>query len=73
MFHSADRDELEYDFDECEPFGFDPEWDDDDERDRFADYGCDDDGQPSTYDEYQDLYGGDDWDHGQYDLGSGDY
>jgi hypothetical protein len=26
-----------------------------------------DDGQPSTYEEYQDLYGGDDWDFGQYD------
>lgn len=25
-----------------------------------------DDGQPSSYDEYQDLDGGDDWDHGQY-------
>lgn len=32
-----------------------------------ADY---DDGQPSSYDEYQDLYGGDDWDHGQYDMES---
>ena len=27
-----------------------------------------DDGQPSEYDEWQDLYGGDDWDHGQYDY-----
>ena len=27
-----------------------------------------DDGQPSMYEEYQDLYGGDDWDHGQYDY-----
>jgi hypothetical protein len=27
----------------------------------------DDDGQPDEYTEYQDLYGGDDWDHGQYD------
>ena len=27
----------------------------------------DDDGQPSSYDEYQDLYGGDDYDHGQFD------
>lgn len=27
-----------------------------------------DDGQPSSYEEYQDLpWGGDDWDHGQYD------
>ena len=25
------------------------------------------DGQPSEYDEWQDYYGGDDWDHGQYD------
>ncbi len=27
----------------------------------------DDDGQPSHYEEMQDYYGGDDWDHGQYD------
>ena len=26
-----------------------------------------DDGQPTLYEEYQDLYGGDDWNHGQYD------
>jgi len=26
-----------------------------------------DDGQPSEYDEWQDFYGGDDWDHGQYE------
>ena len=29
-----------------------------------------DDGQPSEYDEWQDYMGGDDWDHGQYDMGS---
>jgi hypothetical protein len=27
----------------------------------------DDDYQPTHYEECQDLYGGDDWDHGQYD------
>ena len=37
-----------------------------------GDQGCEfcepeDDGQPSEYDEWQDVYGGDDWDHGQYD------
>ena len=26
-----------------------------------------DDGQPTMYEELQDLYGGDDWDHGQFD------
>ena len=26
-----------------------------------------DDGQPTMREEYQDLYGGDDWDHGQHD------
>ena len=31
------------------------------------DYGDHDDGQPDEYTEWQDLYGGDDWDHGQYD------
>ena len=25
------------------------------------------DGQPTEYEEWQDFYGGDDWDHGQYD------
>jgi hypothetical protein len=32
--------------------------------------GDDDDGQPSSHDEYQDLYGGDDYDHGQFDEAS---
>lgn len=27
----------------------------------------DDDGQPTEYEEWQDYFGGDDWDHGQYD------
>lgn len=26
-----------------------------------------DDHQPTEYEEWQDFYGGDDWDHGQYD------
>lgn len=42
-----------------------------DEVDGVMELNCDDlpedDGQPTIYDEYQDLYGGDDWDHGQYD------
>ena len=29
----------------------------------------DDDGQPTMYEELQDLYGGDDWDHGQFEGG----
>lgn len=32
-------------------------------------YNWDDEGQPSEYDEWQDYMGGDDWDHGQFDLG----
>ena len=31
----------------------------------FVDF--EDDGQPDEYTEWQDLYGGADWDHGQYD------
>ena len=31
-----------------------------------------DDGKPTIYDEYQDLYGGDDYDFGQYDYIEGD-
>jgi len=27
----------------------------------------DNEGQPTEYEEWQDVYGGDDWDHGQYD------
>lgn len=30
-------------------------------------YEYEDDGQPDEYTEWQDVYGGDDWDHGQYD------
>jgi hypothetical protein len=41
---------------------------DDDE----ADFGFEDDGQPSEYDEWQDYMGGDDSDHGQYED-MGDY
>lgn len=42
-----------------EDFGdFDP-------RDDGMEY--EDDGQPTEYEEWQDLHGGDDWDHGQYD------
>ena len=40
---------------------YDEEWDEDEE------YEYEYDGQPSEYDEWQDVYGGDDWDHGQYD------
>lgn len=41
------------------------EWDD--EFDEENDDWYEDDGQPDEYTEWQDLYGGDDWDHGQYD------
>tara|TARA_Y100000296_G_scaffold60500_1_gene70132 strand:+ start:576 stop:761 length:186 start_codon:yes stop_codon:yes gene_type:complete len=34
-------------------------------------YDEEDDGQPSEYEEYQDVYGGDDWDQGQYDYYDG--
>ena len=36
-------------------------------RDEMRNEMREDDGQPTEYEEYQDLYGGDDWDHGQYD------
>ena len=49
----------------------------DDSRDEMAayegedaiadDFYYEDDGQPTEYEEWQDVYGGDDWDHGQYD------
>jgi hypothetical protein len=37
-----------------------------DVMDQFDDV-SEDDGQPDEYTEWQDVYGGDDWDHGQYD------
>ena len=44
-----------------------------DSRDQYADIDDNElyDGQPTEYEEWQDVYGGDDWDHGQYD--DGDY
>lgn len=42
-------------------------WEDGFDCDELYDYDDDDDGQPSEYEEWQDFYGGDDWDHGQYD------
>jgi hypothetical protein len=54
-----------------------PVEDDEEYCDEFEDWldevdpsgGCDEeyDGQPDEYTEWQDFYGGDDWDHGQYD------
>ena len=32
-----------------------------------------DDGQPTEYEEWQDVYGGDDWDHGQYEQDPAEY
>ena len=50
----------EPDFDSCGYAGDD----DDDDGD-----GPENDGQPDEYTEWQDYFGGDDWDHGQYDDG----
>ena len=38
------------------------------EADQYDIYDDVDDGQPTMYDEMQDYYGGDDWDHGQFDT-----
>ena len=38
------------------------------EADQYDIYDDVDDGQPTMYDEMQDYYGGDDWDHGQFDM-----
>ena len=45
----------------------------DDSRDEVDAYEYEDDGQPSEYEEWQDVYGGDDWDHGQYDHDPAEY
>ena len=37
------------------------------EDEEFDGYEYEDDGQPDEYTEWQDVYGGDDWDHGQFD------
>lgn len=54
--------ECQQDFDTHDDFTSDPDEDGCPEEMEFED-----DGQPTMYEEYQDLYGGDDWDHGQYD------
>ena len=41
--------------------------DDDGYYDGYCDMEIEDDGQPSEYDEWQDVYDGYDWDHGQFD------
>ena len=41
--------------------------DDDSMSDETEEIEPEDDGQPTEYEEWQDFYGGDDWDHGQYD------
>ena len=38
-------------------------WDDDEQEESEPE----NDGQPTMYEEWQDLNGGDDWDHGQFD------
>ena len=38
------------------------------EDDQYDIYDDVDDGQPTMYDEMQDYYGGDDCDHGQFDM-----
>lgn len=41
----------------------------DESDDYIPSLGEEDDGQPDEYTEWQDLYGGDDYDHGQFDNG----
>lgn len=60
-FTAADEAAYHADLDARED-GFEDDWQEDFE----------DDGQPSEYDEWQDYYGGDDWDHGQYDFYDGE-
>jgi hypothetical protein len=60
--HMYEQQEDAWESNDSDPDGdgdYDPDYDvwDEDE--------CD--GQPSEYTEWQDVYGGDDWDHGQYD------
>lgn len=52
-------------FDEYDDF--DDSYNPFDELDDGQELEFEDDGQPTEYEEWQDLYGGDDWDHGQYD------
>jgi len=60
---------------EVEDEDFDYDWDeyetdtDAPAEDAIADdFYFEDDGQPTEYDEWQDVNGGDDWDHGQFDY-----
>lgn len=78
MDFSAEReymDEQEYNAMMSEaPDDFWPDEDDypNDEPDSALDEELDYDGQPDEYTEWQDVYGGDDWDHGQYDEFGGE-
>jgi hypothetical protein len=62
-------------YDEFEQAAYGYEWweDENDTLDIFGDIDDDfedyeDDGQPDEYTEWQDVYDGDDWDHGQFDC-----
>jgi hypothetical protein len=67
-FDNVQSEELYFECEECGHISTDPEncpacgWDGNTGEipDEF-------DGQPTEYEEWQDVYGGDDWDHGQFD------
>ncbi len=65
MFHNAIYNSREDVVDAVDVDLDSSEWEDDAMGD--DDVYFEDDGQPTIYEEYQDLYDGDDWDHGQYD------
>lgn len=62
------RDEYDYGYFADEQI-YDAQREMDDYEERYLEMMMDDDGQPDEYTEWQDVYGGDDWDHGQYDMG----
>lgn len=68
LIMSYHNDDLRFDVDDHDlELRYDDGLDYEDEFDDFDDFEDDYDGQPDEYTEWQDLYGGDDWDHGQYD------
>lgn len=62
QFFGSDLDFYEINGDEAQAYLAERGWFDEPAFDE-------DDGQPDEYTEWQDYYGGDDWDHGQYDEG----
>ena len=68
-YDNSEDDDMDYDFaqevEDYNDYYIEENTVDDEDEDNFHEDEYD--GQPDEYTEWQDVYGGDDWDHGQYD------